>query len=64
MKLYRVKMGFSVDYDYVLIYFCLGQIWGYVGESHGFIRLNRDDIFVDVSRDLINRHFEEIGEEE
>ncbi|MDO4802583.1 MAG: hypothetical protein Q4A15_10505 [Prevotellaceae bacterium] len=63
MKTYRVKTCFGLEYEHITVFFNVNTRWRNIGERNGYIRLNRDNVFVDVTREQIRKFMVELKEQ-
>jgi len=63
MKIYRVKTQFGLEYEHATIFFNVNTRWKDIGERNGYIRLYRQNIFVDVTREQIGLYMTELKEQ-
>lgn len=63
MKKYRVKECFGLEYEHATIFFDTNTRWKDLGEHNGYIRLNRENVFVDVTREQIRDYMVELKEQ-
>lgn len=63
MKIYRVKKWFGLEYKNATIFFHVNSRWRDLGEHNGFVRLSRENVYVDVTREQIRQYMVEIKEQ-
>lgn len=60
MKTYRVKTCFGLEYEHATIFFNVNTKWKDIGERNGYVRLYRDNVYVDVTREQIRLYMVEV----
>lgn len=63
MKTYRVKICFGLEHELFTIFFNVNSRWKYIGDHNGYMRLHRDNISVDVTREQVRKYMVEIKEQ-
>ena len=63
MKTYRVRICFGLEYEHATIFFRVNTRWKDIGEHNGYIRLCRENVFVDVTREQIRNYMVELKEQ-
>ena len=60
MMEYKVIIEFQIEFPRTTILFNKNTKWTYVGAVDNNIRLHRDCVFVDITKEQLGRYFKEI----
>lgn len=60
MKKYKVIQCFGLEYTHATVFFNVNTKWNYVGERGEYVRLERQSVFIDVTKEQLNNCFKEI----
>ena len=60
MMEYKVIIEFQIEFPRTIILFNKNTKWTYVGAVDNNIRLHRDSVFVDITKEQLERYFKEI----
>lgn len=60
MKTYRVTTCFGLEYEHATVFFNVNTHWKYTGEHKGYIRMNRQNVHVDITREQLRDFFKEL----